>query len=291
MNPKKYKKNMLKKKSKKNKLAVYGLNGSYTDTATKKFLEKNKIKNIELKEFTFFSDLFNYIDKGNLAFFPIENSSGGTVTQSIDMFPKKDFEIVSEFYFDINHCLLGQKNSHVKNINKVYSHPQALAQCSNFLDENKIKPMPFSDTSTAAKNISEKPNKETGAIGSEILAQIYDLKVLKRNFQNSKNNITRFILVKKKGKKYNFEKKLEKINKNIILFETKNIPGALYKCLGAFSAHGINLTKIESRPSTNKNFNYFFIVDFIGNPKSKNVQEALEELEFFTQKIKFFGYY
>lgn len=278
---------------KKNKIAIYGLFGSYTSAAAKKFIKNNNIKNIEFKEFTFISDIFNFIDKGNLAFFPIENSNGGTVTQSVDMFPKKDFEIISEFYFKINHCILGKKKSNLKDINKVYSHPQALAQCSNFLDKEKIIPLPFSDTSAAAKKISELKDKEKnyGAIGSEILAEIYGLKILKKKFQNSKNNITRFVLVKKKNKKYNFEEKIKKNNKTTILFETKNIPGSLYKCLGAFTTNGINLTKIESRPSEDKNFHYFFIVDFIGNLKDTNVKNALKELDFFTEKIKFFGSY
>jgi prephenate dehydratase len=278
----------------KNKIAVYGLFGSYTSAAAEKFVKNNNIKNIEFKEFVFFSDMFNFIDEGNLAFFPIENSNGGTVTQSIDMFPKKDFEIISEFYFKIDHCILGKKNSDLKDIKSVYSHPQALTQCSNFLDKKKITPLSFSDTSAAAKKISEtsKEDKKYGAIGSKDLAKIYGLKVLKNDFQNSKNNITRFFLVKKKNKKYDFEKKIKKDNKTTILFETKNIPGSLYKCLGAFATNGINLTKIESRPSTGeKNFNYFFIVDFMGNLEDKNVKTALEELNFFTEKIKFFGSY
>ena len=110
-------------------IAIYGLLGSYTHQAAQKIAKKYKIKP-NFKELPIFSDFFSFIEKDNLGLLPIENSNGGTVTLALDLFPKYDFEILGEYYFPINHSLLGQQKVKLKEIKEVYSHPQALAQCS-----------------------------------------------------------------------------------------------------------------------------------------------------------------
>ena len=154
--------------------------------------------------------------------------------------------------------------------------------------------MPFGDTAGSAKYVKENNLKDVAVIGSELLSNIYNLQILKKKFQNNQNNVTRFLLVKNKKLKYNFEKKILKgcgCFKTTIIFETKNIPGALYKCLGGFVSNGINLTKIESRPSSKKNFDYFFFLEFEGNLLDKNVKQALEELKFFSKNLKIYSSY
>ncbi len=283
-------------KNKKEKIGVYGLLGSYTDQAIKEILKKKNIstKNIDFVELPEASDLMNFMKKGNLIILPIENSTGGTVTQFLDLFPKYDFEIIYEYFMPINHCLLAKKGIKKSDIKKVYSHPQSLLQCSKFLAENKFSPIADSDNSAAAQTISKMDDKNVASIGGEILADIYDLKILQKKVQNSKNNTTKFLIAKKARSKNIFENKIKNKNpkKTTLIFETKNITGALYKCLGAFATNGINLSKIESRPAANqKNFNYFFLIEFAGNTEDKNVKDALVELDFFTENIKIFGSY
>ncbi len=284
------------KKNNHIQVAVYGLFGSYTHQAGGDFFEKNKLvfkSNILMKEFPFSAPLFDFVKKGNLGFLPIENSSGGSVTQTLDLFFQYNFEIIGEYYFPINHVLLGSSKSKISDIKEVFSHPQALAQCSNFLVKNKIKHISFSDTAAAALVLKDEDFRSRGVIGSSVLSDLYGLKILKRNFQNLKDNVTRFILVKKQGKKYNFDNHLAKKGKakTSIVFEGKGIPGALYKCLGGFATNGVNLTKIESRPSKDKNFDYFFYIDFEGSLEDGSVKNAVEELAFFSKKIKILGSY
>ncbi len=271
------------------------MTGSFTDQAGREILKKKKInlKNIDFVYLPDAKDLMNFVKKGHLAVLPIENSTGGTVTQFLDLFPDYDFEILNEYFMEINQTLLAKTDTKMKDIKKVYSHPQSLLQCSDFLNENNFTPLADSDNSTAAKHILEMGN-DVAALGGEILADIYGLKILKRKVQNSKNNVTRFLLIQRKGLKNPLENKLreKKRNKISLIFETKDLPGVLYKCLGAFATNNINMSKIESRPHRGKeNFNYFFMVDLEGNLENQNIKNALAELDFFTEKVKILGNY
>lgn len=286
----------MKKNHKKEKVGVYGLLGSYTDQAIKQIFKKNKIsaKSVDFVELPDALDLMNFMEKGNLVIFPIENSTGGTVTQFLDLFPRYNFEILTEYFMPIDHCLLANKGITKSDVTHVYSHPQSLLQCSQFLSENKYTPFADSDNSAAAQTVSQMTEKNVASIGGEILADIYGLKILQKKVQNSKDNTTRFLVVKKTGSQSIFEGKIRqnKAKKTTLIFETKDIAGALYKCLGAFATNGISLSKIESRPAANqKNFNYFFLAEFDGNIHDKNIIDALTELKFFTEKIKIFGSY
>jgi prephenate dehydratase len=136
--------------------------------------------------------------------------------------------------------------------------------------------------------------KEEAAIGSMNLSEIYGLNVLSRKVQNSQKNVTRFFLVKKRGKKFYFESKIKNKTdrkKTSLIFRARDLPGALYKTLGGFATNGVNLTKIESRPSQEKNFTYFFYIDFEGSLLDKSVVNSLDELRFFSKKIKILGTY
>ncbi len=273
------------------KIAFQGIAGAYSYEALLKLGEENNLK-IEPKESSNFVELFDNIEKLGLGFAPIENSNAGAVSLVLDLLFEREVEIVAEYYFTVNHTLLVRKNSSFENIKKVYSHSQALAQCSDFLNKNHLQAVSFGDTAGSAKYLQEKGDTDEAVIGSEKLADLYDLKIVKRNIQNSRDNVTRFFLLKKKG--FNFN---EKVNGNTgkhktsLLFCTRNIPGALYKALGGFATNGVNLTKIESRPTRKKGFTYFFYIDFDGQPKDTLVKNALDELNFFSDKIKILGSY
>ncbi len=278
---------------KKNKIAFQGIQGAYSHEALIEFGNKKNI-GIEPVESTNFDELFKNIKKFGLGFVPIENSNAGTVIQVIDLFLENDIEIIGEYYFKVNHCLLAKKGTKVKDLERIYSHPQALMQCSSFLDKNRLRAIPFADTAGSAKYIMKKGTNEEAAIGSENLASIYDLKIIGRKIQNSQDNVTRFFLVKKCGKKFSFEKRLKNESdktKTSLIFCARDLPGALYKTLGGFATNGINLTKIESRPSQEKNFTYFFYIDFEGSPSDKAVVNSLEELKFFSKMMKILGSY
>lgn len=275
------------------KIAYQGCRGTYSEEAILEIGKKIGVDFVPLETFSFLG-LFEDIKKNGLGLVPIENSNAGTVAPCVDLLRENNFEIIGEYFFSVNHTLLVNKGVKFFDIKKVYSHPQALAQCSVFLHKNKLEVVNFGDTAGSAKHISENNLKDIAVIGSKRLADIYNLKIIKKKFQNSDNNVTRFLLVKKKNKKFSFENKLKKIKgkfKTSVIFETRNIPGGLYKTLGGFVTNGVNLTKIESRPSGHKNFDYFFFLEFEGHLDDKNVQNAMEELRFFSREVKVYSSY
>ena len=160
----------------------------------------------------------------------------------------------------------------------VYSHPQALAQCEEFLRKLKAEIIPTYDTAGSAKKIKEAGLKGCAAVASKRAAQIYGLEILAEKIETNVNNYTRFFVISKKKAEYTSK------SKTSLVFSTKNIPGALYACLGAFATRDINLTKLESRPSKDKPWEYVFYVDFEGHIDDRVCQEALMELK---DKINF----
>ena len=272
---------------KKIKIAIQGYKGSYSHQAVENIAKKNNL-NFEIIENDSFTDSFKSIKKYGLGLIPVENSTAGFVEKTIDELVLGDFEIIGEFHLKVNHSLLGLKKAKLSDIKKVYSHYQALAQTSNFLEKNKIKPIDSGDTAGGAKFISTQGKIENGAIGSEILSKIYDLKILKKNINNQDDNVTRFFLIKRKG--YNpIRIKYNQKNKIALVFKTKNIPGALYKALGGFATNGVDLTKIISRPIKDKKFGYLFYLEFYERKNKKNIEQALKELNFFSEKVILLG--
>ncbi len=278
------------------KIGFFGLEGSYTNQALNNIVNSLKLDSkdcIEYKSFEFLSKLFEGVENKDLelAVVPIENSTGGGVSQVIDMFAKYSFTILGEYFLPINHVLLTKKDVDFKDIKEVYSHPQSLAQTSKFLRQNNLKAVPYADNASCAKYISENNFLDKASIGSEILADIYNLKILKRDIQNFQKNVTRFLLITKNSKKNKSIIKFKKDYKTTLIFVTRDLPGVLYKCLGGFATNNISLRKIESRPLGNKNFDYFFFLEFSGNLKDEAVRLALEELNFYTKEVKIFGSY
>ena len=269
------------------KICIQGIKGSYSFEASQNIQKKIKT-NFENEFCTSFEETFDKIKKYKLGVLPVENTTAGSVLGVIDLIKRNNCKILLEFNLKINHCLLANKKS--KKIEKVYSHYQALSQCSNFLNKNKLKQNVFSDTSDSAKYIYEKNDLKAGAIASELCSKLFNLKIIKKDIQNSKNNQTKFFLVKRKNSSFEFEKNLKK-NKITIYFETKHVPSALYKALGGFATNNVNLTKLESRPCDNSPFKYSFYADFLGKVEDTNIKNSLDELKFFSNKIQILGEY
>lgn len=273
-------------------IAYQGKPGAYSQKAIKKFTQKYNIK-AESKSTENFNELFENIENiTKIGIVPIENSNAGSVVDNYDLFQTYEVEIIAEINLEINHALLANKNTKFENITHIYSHPQALAQCSNFIQKNNLKSTPVLDTAGASEEIAKNKSTNIASISSNLAAKIYDLQILKKKIQNADDNTTRFFIVKNKNFKFEFEKQVkEKQNKATLSFKTKDIAGSLYKCIGAFATNNINLTKIESRPDKEKKFYYTFFIDVEDNLKSKQSKQALDELKYFSKEYKILGTY
>lgn len=232
------------------------------------------------------SSIFYAVEKGEADFgvVPIENSTEGMVTHTLDRFVESPLSICSEVELKIKHCLLSNEDS-LDKIKKVFTHPQSLGQCREWLQRHlpKAELVAEASNSKAAKIAASK--KGAAAIASEVAAEEYGLDILKKNIQDSNDNVTRFIVIG------NYKTVSTKKDKTSVVFSMKDEPGALDKMLTPFKAHKINLTKIESRPLKNKLWQYYFFVDLEGHQNEKNIAAALEEVKDNSQMFKILGSY
>lgn len=274
---------MPKKSKKKTKVAFQGELGAYSEGAAFKFFGKH-IQTIPCQTF---ADVFKTVEKRRADFgtIPIENSLEGTVGQNYDLLLRSNLNIFGEQALKISHCLIVNKGVKVGSLKKVYSHPQALGQCREFLEKLKLEAIPVYDTAGGVRILKKEENREAAAIASERAGKIYQMKILKKGIETNKQNFTRFFIISKN------EAKRVKNSKTSIVFFLKNIPGALFKSLEGFAKRKINLTKIESRPIMGKPWEYHFYLDFEGHREDKKIKEALGDLKEKTLFIKILGSY
>ena len=199
---------------------------------------------------------------------------------------KYRLNIYAEHYQKIEHNLLGQPESSLKDIKDVFSHAQALSQCSKFIKKNNLVEHIRADTAGSAQTISENKTKSEAAIASSLSANIYKLKILASNIEDEKGNVTRFLIMGKEVSQPDFG------DKNYItsfLFKLKSKPAALYQSLGGFAINGVNLTKLQSYPEQNSFESYFFLCDLEGHIENPKVQKSLEELGLHCQDFHVLG--
>ena len=265
------------------KIAFQGELGAYSETAVYNFFGQD----VEVKPCKSFDEVFENVKAGTVDYgvVPIENSIEGSVNRTYDLFLEYDLKVCGEIIIRISHCLIAHKGATIEEIDTVYSHPQALAQCRKFLEQHKLRAISTFDTAGSVKMIKEKNMMDSAAIASERAAKIYDMSILAREIEDIKNNSTRFFVLDKKDSPYSGE------DKTSIIFATKSIPGALYKILGEFADRKINLTKIESRPTKQTPWEYHFYLDFEGHRTEQKCQEALESIKDKTIFIKILGSY
>ncbi|MBE7414960.1 MAG: prephenate dehydratase [Deltaproteobacteria bacterium] len=232
------------------------------------------------------ADVFEDVEKGRAVFgvVPIENSTEGVVSHTLDMFVGSNLKIYAEVMLEISLALLN-KSGKLSDIAKICSHPHAIAQCKNWVKGNLPNALVFdvSSTALAAKMAAEDPS--TAAVASIAAASLYDLRVIEKNIEDSPNNFTRFLVIGK-----NFARKTGR-DKTSIMFAIKDAPGALYTMLKPFASRGINLTKIESRPLKTKAWEYVFFVDLDGHISDEPVRDAIAELEKSCSFLKTLGSY
>ena len=194
--------------------------------------------------------------------------------------------IYSEYFQKIEHNLLGLVGSKISDIKNVYSHSQALSQCSKFIKSNNLVEHVRADTAGSAEMISKNKDKTKGAIASTLSAKTYNLEILKKNIENDKGNLTRFLVMGKNISQPDFK------NKKYItsfLFKLKSKPAALYQSLGGFAINGVNLTKLQSYPEKNTFDSFFFLCDLDGHIDDPKVQKSLEELGLHCQDFHVLG--
>ncbi len=199
---------------------------------------------------------------------------------------KYRLNIYSEYFQKIEHNLLGQPGTKISDIKSVFSHAQALSQCSKFIKKNKINEHVRADTAGSAKMISINKKKDEGAIASALSAKTYGLEIIQKNIENEKGNLTRFLVMGKDIIQPEFGKKKYITS---FLFKLKSKPAALYQSLGGFAINGVNLTKLQSYPEKNSFESFFFLCDLDGHIEDKKVQKSLEELGLHCQDFHVLG--
>jgi chorismate mutase/prephenate dehydratase len=212
------------------------------------------------------------IDEADYGVVPIENSNEGIVNYTLDMFLDSDLKIYSEIMLKITHNLLS-KETDLSAIKKIYSHPQPIAQCRLWLENNMLGVQIYESASTSAAAAFVKEEAGSAAIASELAAKLYNLNFLERHIEDNKNNVTRFLVISKNtyGRTGS--------DKTSLMFSAKDIPGSLYEVLAPFKKSKLNLTRIESRPTKKKAWDYVFFVDVVGHIDDKKVKKAITDVQ------------
>lgn len=220
---------------------------------------------------------------------PVENSNAGRVSDVHFLLPKAGLHIVGEYFMRIEHQLLAVPGATLADITSAASHPQALAQCSEFLHAHNIKAVSRIDTAKSCEKIALEQDKHKAAIASKLAAQIYGLNILASNIENADNNTTRFLIMQKQENVPEYQPNQKYITS--IVFVTKHIPAALYKVLGGFATNGINISKLESYLLNGHFFSAQFYIEVEQHINAKALQLALQELQFFSENYQILGCY
>ena len=249
------------------RIGYLGPAGSFSHTAAMlKFGQS-----VEYEPLADIRSIFDEVGKGHcdLGLAPVENTMGGGVIETLDALVDSDVKVCAEVLMAIHHNLLG--NCALEDFEKVYSKPEVFAQCRNWLSATfkEAKTIPVASTAKAAQLAAEEPR--AAAIGSSIAAELYGLRIICENIEDNANNVTRFLVISKEDAKPSGE------DKTALVFSTSDKPGALSDVLDVFKQYGINMTKVESRPSRKKQWEYYFLVDILGHRTDNNIREGLEE--------------
>lgn len=270
---------------KKGVRVVYqGVKGAYSYGAMMSYFETDENSYCVAK----WKDAMEAIEKGeaDYAVLPIENSTAGSVYDNYDLLNKYNMHIVGERTIKCEHVLMGIPGTKLEDIKEVYSHPQALSQCYTYLHQHEEwKRMQYSNTAVAAMKVAQDQDKTQAAIASPYAAEVYGLEILARDIYDNLNNSTRFIIV---AKDKVYEKDASKVS---ICIELPHESGSLYNILSHIIFNNLNMTKIESRPIYEKNWEYRFFIDFEGNLMDSAVRNALCGIEQEASWLRIIGNY
>lgn len=269
--------------TKKARVVFQGLEGAYSQAAMLQYFGE-QVNSFHVDTFR---DAMVAIEEGSADFavLPIENSTAGIVNEIYDLLVEFENYIVGEQIIKIEHCVLGIKDSELSDIKTVYSHPQSLMQSAKYLETKDWQQISMQNNAFAARKVAEEQNKTQAAIAGAHAADIYGLEVLEQGVNQSDTNSTRFIIVTNQKI---FKKDAEKIS---ICFEIPHKSGSLYHMLSHFIYNNLSMTKIESRPIEDQNWEYRFFIDFEGNLADGAVKNALRGLREESKNLRILGNY
>lgn len=271
---------------KTNKIAFQGEYGANSDMAS-----RDMFPSMEPLPCQTFEDAFLAVENGDadLAMIPIENTIAGRVADIHHLLPESRLHIVGEYFMPIRFQLMVLPGVAKEEVRTVHSHIHALGQCRKIVRLNGWKPVIAGDTAGAAKLVSETGDRSMAALAPRLAADLYGLSIIAENVEDTESNVTRFVVLSPE------EKQAERTGDGIVVttfvFNVRNIPAALYKALGGFATNGINMTKLESYQIGGKFIATQFYADIEGHPDEQHVRQALDELRYFSEKVRILGTY
>ncbi|MDG5814372.1 prephenate dehydratase [Chitinispirillales bacterium ANBcel5] len=266
-------------------IAFAGERGAFTELAAREYFRNGE----QFVPYPEFENVFKAVARGKESFgvVPIENSFAGSIHQNYDLLLESKLYITGEIFLRINHHLIANKGTSLRQIRRVYSHPQAFAQCKTYLKKfGKEDQIAFPNTALAVKKIRDEKLSDAAAVASMQAAIDFDMQVLDSNIEDNPWNTTRFLIVSKKRRERNSGEV-----KTSVVFSVKNIPGALFKALSVFALRDIDLYKIESRPVHTKGFQYLFYLDCKGDIRDESLKNAVSHLREITTFYRLLGSY
>ena len=264
-------------------IACQGVEGAYSQIAVEKLFRQPSITYVKQ-----FEAVFDAIDKGVCRYgvLPLENSTAGSVNKVYDLMMKYNFTIVRSVRVKVSHCLLAKPGVKLEEIREVFSHEQAINQCADFLKQHPdIRVTPCANTAMAAKMVAESDRQDIAALSSHNCAHLYGLQTLANSVQDKGNNYTRFICISKKPEIF------PGANHTSIMLTTPHSPGALYRIIARISSLGINLTKLESRPLPDQDFEFMFYFDLDMSVYSPALMHLMADLESLCETFRYLGSY
>jgi prephenate dehydratase len=268
-------------------IALQGEPGAYSELAALEYYN-GEIRTLPCPTFDAVFEAVEFSPR-TYGIIPVENSLAGSIHRNYDLLLRHQLHIIGEYHLRVNHCLLVLPDVEVGEVEKVYSHTQALAQCEVNLDRLGVEKVAAADTAGSARLIRQRGDRHAGALASRRAAQVYELKIAAENMEDNPANYTRFLIISQNDTI--IDSPDHQGYKTSVVFSLDNKPGALFKALSVFALRDIDLTKIESRPIPGKPWEYMFYIDFIGHMGNKNCQRAVEHLSELSPFLRLLGSY
>lgn len=270
------------------RIGYQGIPGAYSEEALLAFLPEARPVSYRV-----LPDLFAALMEGEIdrAFVPIENSQAGSVVETYDLLLEHEINVEAERIHPVNHCLLGVDSARPSDVERVFSHPQALAQTDKFLRQAQLVPETFYDTAGAAQMVAERRDRSYAAVASRLAGERYGLVILAEGIQTSADNATRFFLIAPGAWEADTSRAAPGPGRTSLVFSVEHHPGALVRALTCFSRQRVNLSRLESRPSRRRRWEYLFFTDLEGYAHEPQVSTAVRELTRLNPMVRVLGSY
>ncbi len=265
------------------RVAFQGEPGAYSEDAVYRFFGECEVDPVPTVRAA-----FERVRSGesDFAVVALENSQAGSINETYDLLVRHEVSVVGEVVVRVDHALLGVPGAGISDVRRVLSHPQALAQCEEFLAGLGAEVLPIHDTAGAARRVAVEERRDQAAVAGRRAAELYGLEVLAEGIQTYRENYTKFAVIGTRA-----APGVGRPDKTSVVFSTANVPGALHRCLGVFAAQGINLAKLESRPMGGRPWQYRFYLDFEAGAEEPAARAALAQLERHADWVRVLGSY